>query len=253
MKKILIAVLLFITLSAGIGVMAFDRSGFGWLDWDGSLDLDNSQDLVDALVADVIALDGEVTTLQDDLDEANDLLDAANAELLVIDNQANAWLLELDPLFVDPWTVADIDNSGTTTTIEKLLYYESNVSSNNAGGVAALNAEILQLEGEILGLEADILAINDALDAAIEEFDTTTDLTALTEAEKIAMLTTQIATMQDSIDDLDAELAWVNFELDTANTEAAQFATDVCTAIDLLPQGQRDKAAYNDICGDIYN
>ena len=212
LKVLLILVLLFVVTGVGIGIRGNEING--WLDWTGNDELVKSLTLITNLT-------DTVTVLYD--------------EAVAIEAQVDAWVLDVG---LTPAEL-DLNSDGEITLAEKIAVLEA-LSSTSAGGLASLQLEIAALEQLLIDINAD-------LDDIISTEGLTVSGTE-TELEKIAIINNYIVTLQLEITDLNAEIGWLETELDTANTEAEQFENDICDQIRLLPAGIYNGSDYETLC-----
>ena len=212
LKVLLVAVLLFMITGLGITVMGNEFNG--WLDWDGSDELAKSLTLITDLTDTVTVLYNEA---------------------VAIEAQIDAWVLDLGLTPIE----LDLNGDGEVTLAEKIAVLEA-LSSSSAGGLQALQLEIAALEQLVIDINAD-------LDDIIVTEGLTVNGTE-TELEKIAIINNYIVSLQLQITDLNAEINWLEIELENANIEATQFENDVCDQIRLLPPGIYNGSDYETLC-----
>ena len=196
-RNIIVVLIVLLTLLTGGGVVYADEIN-GFLDWTGADELAKAQEIITELVGDIVELDNNLQSIEAQLD---------------------AWILEDGITEVQ----LDLDENGTITITEKIATLKA-LSSNAAGGQAALLLEVA-------ALEAEFITINESLDLIITN-ESITVIGDETANEKILLIESYIA-------ELDAEIIWLNSQLELANAEAEAFEEEVCSALDDLPAGIR--------------
>lgn len=144
---------------------------------------------------------------------------ALDGNLQAIETQVEAWVVS------EGFTIAelDLDEDGVVTLTEKLSVLEATLNSTGGG--------LVDIQLELAAIEAELLEINSSLDTIITDNGIT--VTGLETAnEKVILVESYIA-------ELDAEIIWLNTQLETANSEAEEFETNVCLELDNLPAGLR--------------
>ena len=159
----------------------------------------------------------------------------ANAQLVITELVGD--IIELDSSLqdveaqVEAWVVSegfttvelDLNGDGIVTLTEKLSVLEATLNSTGGG--------LVDIQLELATIQAELLEINSSLDTIITANGIT--VTGLETAnEKVILVESYIA-------ELDAEIVWLNAQLETANSEAEAFETNVCLALDDLPAGLR--------------
>jgi hypothetical protein len=165
-------------------------------------------------------------TGSDELDNAQAVITELVSDIVELDSdlqsieaQLDAWILEDGITAVE----LDLDGNGDITTTEKITVLKA-LSSSAAGGQTDLLLEVA-------ALEAELVTINQSLDLIITN-ESITVVGTETANEKILLIESYIA-------ELDAEIIWLNSQLEVANSEAEAFEEGVCTALDDLPSGLR--------------
>jgi chromosome segregation ATPase len=142
-----------------------------------------------------------------------------DGELQVIEAQVEAWVISEGFTELE----LDLNGDGTVTLIEKLAVLEATLNSTGGG--------LADIQLELAAVQAELVEINASLDIIIT--DNSITVTGLESANDKVLL------IENYIAELDAEILWLNTQLDLANSEAEAFEEGVCLALDDLPAGLR--------------